>query len=93
MVEEMQLDFPRPFKIHMDNTAAESFAWGTAFKSKLKHIDCRQEWMKILRNRSICTPVHVDTKDNLADLFTKLLPMGDFERLRSNIVYEPRHND
>ena len=42
---EMNIDFPRPFKIQMDNTAAECFAKGTVFKSKLKHIDCRQEWV------------------------------------------------
>ena len=70
VAEEMQLDFPRPFKIQMDNTAAESFALGTAFKSKLKHNDCCQEWVKIFRDRNICTPVHVDSKDNLADFFT-----------------------
>ena len=33
-------------------------------------------------------PVHVDTKVNLADIFTKLLPAVDFERLRSLIMYE-----
>ena len=93
VAEEMHLDFPRPFKIQMDNSAAESFALGTAFKSKLKHIDCRQEWVKILRDRGICTPVHVDTKDNLADFFTKILPCGDFERLRSAIMYELPHDD
>jgi hypothetical protein len=71
----------------MDNTAAECFAKGTAFKSKLKHIDCRQEWVKLLRDRNICTPAHVDTKLNLADFFTKILPAADFERLRSMIMY------
>ena len=93
VAEEMHLDFPRPFKIQMDNSAAESFALGTAFKSKLKHIDCRQEWVKILRDRGICTPVHVDTKDNLADVFTKILLCCDFERLRSVIMYELPHDD
>ena len=88
VAEEMLLDFPKPFKIQMDNSAAEKFALGTAFKSKLKHIDCRQEWVRMLRDRNICTPVHVDTKLNLADLFTKLLPACDFERLRSLIMYK-----
>ena len=88
VAEEMQLEFPRPFKIQMDNSAAEKFSLGTAFKSKLKHIDCRQEWVRMLRDRNICTPVHVDTKLNLADMFTKLLPAGDFERLRSLIMHK-----
>ena len=85
---EMNLEFQRLFKIQMGNAAAECFAKGTAFKSKLKHIDWRQEWVQMLRNRDICTPVHVDSKDNLADLFTKILPAQDFERSRSMIMYE-----
>ena len=56
-------------------------------KSKLKHVDCRQEWVRVLRDRDICTPVHVDTKDNLADLFTKILTAPEFERLRGQIMY------
>jgi hypothetical protein len=87
VAEEMNLEFQRPFKIQMDNAAAESFALGTAFKSKLKHIDCRQEWVRVLRDRGICTPVHVDTKDNLADIFTKILTAPEFERLQDQIMY------
>jgi hypothetical protein len=86
---EMELDFPRPFKIQMDNSAAEAFAKGTAFKSKLKHIDCRQEWVRMLRDRKICTPIHVDTKLNLADLFTKIMTTSDFIRLRDMVMYDP----
>ena len=88
VASEMNLDFPRPFKIRMDNAAAECFAKGTAFKSKLKHIDCRQEWVRVLRDRNICTPVHVDSKDNLADLFTKILPEKDFVRLRAKLMHD-----
>ena len=41
----MALDYPQPFKLEVDNQAAEVFINDTAFKSKLKHIDCRQEWV------------------------------------------------
>jgi hypothetical protein len=37
VASEMNLGFHRPFKIQMDNAAAECFAKETAFKSKLKH--------------------------------------------------------
>ena len=42
----------------------------------------------MLRDKNICTPVHVDTKKNLADLFTKILPDDDVERLRSMVMYD-----
>ena len=62
-VEEMGTIFPFPFVLEMDNDAARIFCLGTAHKTKPKHIDCRQEWVRTLRNRDIMTPVHdiVDT--------------------------------
>ena len=83
----MGIDFPKPFKLEVDNQAAEIFINDTAFKSKLKHIDCRQEWVKVLRDKSIMIPDHVDTKDNLADLFTKILDKETFTRLRDEIMH------
>ena len=66
----------------MDNSTAEVFVNDTAYKTMLKHIDVRQKWVQVLRNKSILRPVHVDTKLNIADLFTKILPKQEFLRLR-----------
>ena len=68
------------------------FANATAQCSKLKHIDCRQEWVKTLRNKNVCNTVHIPTKDNLADIFTKILPGGDFIRLRDQLLH-PTHTN
>ena len=68
------------------------FANATAQCSKLKHIDCRQEWVKTLRNKNVCNTVHIPTKDNLADIFTKILPSGDFIRLRDQLLH-PMHTN
>ena len=73
----------------MDNDAARAFADDTCVKSNLKQIDCRQNWVKILRDKTICKCVRVDTKDNLADIFTKILYPKDFIRLRNEIMYDP----
>ena len=86
---EMNIPFPKPFRLKMDNAAAQCFAEDSCFKSELKHIDCRQEWVKILRDRDICIPVHVDTRDNLADIFTKILPVQVFERFRNRLMFNP----
>ena len=51
-----------------------------------KHIDCRQEWVRCLRDRKIMTPVHVDSKDNDAYLFTKILSREPFEMVRNRII-------
>jgi hypothetical protein len=86
VADELGIDFPVPFTLQMDNTAAKSFADKTAFKTKMKHIDCRQEWVRTLRDKKICTPVHVPTADNLADIFTKILSADTFIRLRDRIM-------
>jgi len=88
IVDEMGIQFPAPIKLQMDNTTAEAFANNSAYKSKLKHIDARQEWVRMLRNKDILRPVHVDTKLNVADLFTKILPVDDFIRLRDMIMVQ-----
>ena len=73
----------------MDNDAARIFADDSCFKSRMKHIDCRQEWVKVLRDRDICTPTRVDSKQNLADFLTKILEPQDFLRLREQLMYKP----
>ena len=83
----MALNFPKPFMLQVDNQAAEIFINDSAFKSKLKHIDCRQEWVKTLRDKAIMKPTHVDSKDNIADLFTKILDRDTFTRLRDQIMH------
>ena len=77
IADEAGIDFPKPIPLQMDNSTAESFAKNNAKKTKLKHIDARQEWVKVLRDKSILVPVHVPTKLNLADLFTKILTIPE----------------
>jgi len=87
VMEEMNIPFPEPYFLQIDNTAAITFAKGTAMKTKLKHIDARQDWVKVLRNKNISVPVHVPTELNLADLFTKILAAPTFTLLRNRILH------
>jgi len=84
--DELGIPFPRPIELQMDNSTAEVFVNDTAYKTNLKHIDVRQKWVQTLRDKSILRPVHVDTKDNVADLFTKILGKQDFIRLRDMVM-------
>ena len=86
LYEECGMPFPIPFELGMDNTTAEAFCNDTVKRSKLKHIDCRQEWVKLLRNKNVMKAKHVDTNLNLADLFTKILPARQFQCLRDQMM-------
>jgi hypothetical protein len=86
--DEMGIPFPKPFTMQVDNKAAIAFSDNSAFKSKLKHIDVRQEWVQTLRNKSIVTTKYVRSEDNLADLFTKILTADIFEKLRNRMMFK-----
>ena len=79
--------FKLPAVLMMDNAAAEVFTNNTANKTRLKHIDCRQEWVKMLRNKALIRPVHVPSEDNLADIFTKILSRTVFINLRNRMMH------
>ena len=91
VVEEAGMTFPLPARLLIDNTAAIIFADNSCFKSKLKHIDCRQEWVKTLRDKNIIVPAYVSTNENVADIFTKILSTQTFTYLRDKIMFEYYH--
>ena len=90
VVDEMgNINFPKPMVLQMDNSTAECFVNNSAFKSKLKHIDVRQHWVRVLRDKNIIIPQHVNTKANLADLFTKVLDRETFYTLSRQLLCFP----
>ena len=90
ILEEMGIGIPAPFELHLDNTTAEAFLNDTVVRSKLKHIDARQWWVKMLRDKSIVVPSHINTDANPADMYTKILQPAVFEKHRDRVL-QPRH--
>jgi len=88
VAEELGHMFPFPFVLQMDNAAAEVFCNNTASYSRLKHIDLRQWWVRKLRDSNIMTPRHIDTKLNLADMFTKGLTGSSFKNMRDQVLIQ-----
>ena len=85
-VEEIGIAFPLPFKLQIDNAAALSFMFNTTLRTRLRHIDCRQEFVLALRDQDVVRAEHVDSKFNKADLFTKILDQATFEYLRDMLM-------
>jgi hypothetical protein len=88
IVEELGYKFPVPFTLLMDNAAAEIFCLNTASYTRLKHIDLRQQWVRNIRNANIMKPKHINTKLNLADMFTKGLTGSSFKDMRAHVLIE-----
>ena len=81
--------FPRTFVLQVDNAAAQAFASQTTYsgKSRLRHVDARQEWVQVLRDSNLVKAIHVDTSANLSDLFTKALDLATFIRFRKQLMH------
>ena len=84
--DEMGQAFDMPIEIGVDNATAITFASGTVKKSKLRHIDARQDWVQALRDSELVKLVKVPTKDNYADLMTKILEPETFTNLRDGMM-------
>ena len=87
VVEELGLpSIELPMNIQVDNKTAQFFANGTVKRSKIRHIDQRQMFVRAMRNGKIVNVSHVSTKFNLADIMTKPLLRPDFTRIRSTLM-------
>jgi hypothetical protein len=86
---EAGIAFPERFTLQIDNAAAQSFASQTSYagKSRLRHIDARQEWLQALRDSNLVKTVHVDTSENIYDMFTKALPLVTFLGFRKQLMH------
>ena len=86
--DEMGWSIDLPLEIRVDNAAAIAFSGGNTRRSKLRHIDVRQQWVTQLRNAEVCKLVKVDTKANLAGPFTKMFTGEERARLRELYMFE-----
>ena len=87
VMEEMDIPYPQPYKLQIDNAAAKTFAKNTAGRTKLKHIDARLDWVKTLRNSGISEPVSVPGEVNTADMLTKILGKSVFLKHRNRCLH------
>jgi hypothetical protein len=87
--DEMGWSIDLPLEIRVGNAAAIAFSGGNTHRSKLRHIDVRQQWVAQLRNAEVCNLklVKVDTKANLADPFTKMFTGDEHARLRELYMF------
>ena len=87
VVEEMNLpNFPKPIQLQCDASTALAFMGNTCRRSRLKHLDVRQDWVTTLRDNNIVIGKKVATNLNLADIGTKILGPIIFEGLRNQIL-------
>ena len=88
IIDELKIpNLDRPIIVFMDSTVSEAFMRNDCLKTKMKHIDVRQHWVRTMRDFSIVLPEHVSSESNIADLFTKIHLRGRLIYLRGMIMH------
>ena len=72
--------------LYMDNTGAERVAKDHVLHNVAKHMARRDLKVRELVDEGVIKPIHVNTKENLADLFTKPLERRIFQGLRNKLM-------
>lgn len=65
--------------LYIDNNLALKLTKNPEFHSRSKHIDVKHHFVRKKVKEGTINTQHVDTKDNLADIFTKALPRPTHE--------------
>ena len=87
---ELGVPMELPFELQIDNEAAITYIYDTASRSKLRHLDCRLEWIRGLRRQDIMKAVHCPSKLNKADLATKIHDWPTFNTLRGMLMHQAK---
>jgi hypothetical protein len=73
-LEELQMPQERPAILHCDNSGAVALANDAKGHARVKHIDIREHYIRERVADGDVQILHTDSANNLADLFTKVLP-------------------
>ncbi|OWZ16254.1 Retrotransposon protein [Phytophthora megakarya] len=73
LIEEIGFQIKIPMKLMLDNQAAINQVENEATRSMAKHVDVKFKFVRDVNSNGIITPVYVETKNQLADMFTKRL--------------------
>jgi hypothetical protein len=78
----INLPFENPTTIHCDNNAAICLSEDPLLHDRVKHIDIKYHFIRERAESKELKLKYINTKDNLADIFTKALESPQFTRLR-----------
>ena len=79
-------------KLHIDNESAIKLADHPIFHSKTKHIRVRYHFARELVKSGLIEVQHIGTKEQIADICTKILPRKQYEYL-CELIFNNNYSD
>lgn len=74
LLGELGISSSSPVPLHCDNQAAIYIASNTVFHERTKHLEIDFHFIRDKFKAGVVKPVHVGTKQQIADVLTKILP-------------------
>ena len=81
-LKDLLVKYEHPIVINCDNTSAINMSKNPIMHSKTKHIPIKYHYLREQVSQKAVRLEYIDTKEHIADIFTKPLPKESFECLR-----------
>jgi hypothetical protein len=90
-LEDLQIRYDNRTTINYDNTSSISISKNPVVHSKTKHIPIKYHFLRERVTQKVVKIMYVDTKEQIAYIFTKPLPKSTFENIRQKlgVVHKP----
>lgn len=85
LIKTFGFDHSHPVPLYCDNQAAIHIAANPVVHERTKHIEADCHRVRDAVQEGLITTIHISTKEQIADMFTKALTRPAFERLMSKL--------
>lgn len=88
LLQELGVESPRAAKLWCDNLGAKYLSANPIFHARTKHIEVDFHFVRERVARKLLEIAYISTKDQVADGFTKAIPVRQMEMFKNNLNLE-----